>query len=124
MIVEKILLLLFATTIVAVQSADHRDFGIIIDAGSSGSRVHVYSWEEGSWNVGQEGNLPEITEDYNKKIKPGISSFGSDLAGIDTYIISLIDEAKAVVPAYKHRETRIYLFATAGKIIFFSNFMF
>lgn len=46
-------------------------YKIIVDAGSSGSRIHVFKYHSTS------GGIPEITEDGEKAISPGISSFAS-----------------------------------------------
>ena len=114
-----ILLLLLLSFHYVIDAATNRtklqDYGIIIDAGSSGSRVRVYSWEEDTWYPGQPGNLPDIMEVYNKKVEPGISNYARNITGLDTYLAPLINEAKNEIPEAKHRETHIYLLATAGK---------
>ena len=92
-------------------SSNPRDFGIVIDAGSSGSRIYVYAWAAGF----QHGSLPDITEVFQHKIKPGVSSFVGDSAGLQTHITQLIESCEAAVPKYLHAKTPIYLMATGGE---------
>ena len=48
--------------------AERDQFGIIIDAGSSGSRVHIFKWND-------EDILNSISEISRLKITPGISHY-------------------------------------------------
>jgi Golgi nucleoside diphosphatase len=41
-------------------------FGVIIDAGSSGSRIYVYTWEVGSLTIRE---VPPVNEEDKKKAK-------------------------------------------------------
>ncbi|KAJ3069155.1 Golgi apyrase [Podochytrium sp. JEL0797] len=104
----------------------HRDrhFGIVVDAGSSGSRLLVYSWR---LNNATKDTLPTINKafpDISKKdsflnIAPGLSSLSSpssspSLEATEEYLRPLIDFAKSAIPAHKHVSTPIFLLATAG----------
>lgn len=100
----------------------HR-YGVILDAGSSGTRVHIYSWlksEVARANASPEElhQLPVVTTKNKKwtmKVHPGISSFAdkADLVGQD-HLQDLLEFALDVVPDDEVANTPIFLFATAG----------
>ena len=51
------------------------EYALVIDAGSSGSRIHVYKY---SWNQNDDRSFPTIElPDKKFKITPGLSSFAS-----------------------------------------------
>jgi apyrase len=87
-----------------------KTYGIVIDAGSSGSRLHVFSWIPN--NV-----YATLSEDSVLKINPGVSSYAGSDGGYQKAgesLRGLIEHAKAIVPAHLHSKTSIYLQATAG----------
>ena len=89
----------------------HYRHGIVFDAGSSGSRIHVYTYKEG-------GRPPrtqfDLVKDDLVKISPGLSSFKDDPAAAGASLQPLIDHAKKVVPASRHYRVPVFLMATAG----------
>ncbi|EPY51301.1 nucleoside diphosphatase Ynd1 [Schizosaccharomyces cryophilus OY26] len=100
-----------------------RSYGIFIDAGSSGSRLQIYSWAfPGDRNgVKREANLPLIEPgngdegDWSIKVHPGISSFAEQPKHVGKkHLKKLLDYAEKVVPDDKHEETPVFLSATAG----------
>ncbi|CAG7849236.1 Golgi apyrase; AltName: Full=ATP-diphosphatase; AltName: Full=ATP-diphosphohydrolase; AltName: Full=Adenosine diphosphatase; Short=ADPase; AltName: Full=Golgi nucleoside diphosphatase; AltName: Full=Yeast nucleoside diphosphatase 1 [Serendipita indica DSM 11827] len=102
-----------------------RRFGIVIDAGSSGSRIQLYSWRDArivQTELSPAGlaTLPIVEtatkdpEDSIRKIEPGLSTFGTDPEGIFEYLKPLIQHAKAEIPPHLHAETPLFLLATAG----------
>ncbi|KAF8643774.1 hypothetical protein AX16_008793 [Volvariella volvacea WC 439] len=102
-----------------------RHFGIVIDAGSSGSRLQIYSWRDPRTIQVERGSplsytLPKVekgtqtSEDWVYKVEPGISSFAENPAGVANYLHPLIDHARNHVPPSLQHETPIFLLATAG----------
>lgn len=99
----------------------------MIDAGSSGSRIQIYSWlhhqlakslrqadgESLSVLPRVEPGVPEGDE-WQLKVTPGISTFGSSPEGIADYLAPLMDRALEVIPPDQVPHTPIFLLATAG----------
>ncbi|THH20879.1 hypothetical protein EW146_g558 [Bondarzewia mesenterica] len=102
-----------------------RRFGLVIDAGSSGSRLQIYSWRDARAvrdELGREVfySLPKVekgtqdAEDWVSKVEPGISSFASHPEGVASYLAPLLDHAQKNIPPSLHSETPLFLLATAG----------
>ncbi|KAF8517556.1 nucleoside phosphatase family-domain-containing protein [Hysterangium stoloniferum] len=102
-----------------------RRFGIVIDAGSSGSRLQIYSWRDARAVRYEEGQsvldrLPKIekgaqkSDDWISKVEPGISSFGENPEGIVSYLVPLLEHAQSIIPPSRQSETPLFLMATAG----------
>ncbi|XP_066918100.1 ectonucleoside triphosphate diphosphohydrolase 4-like [Clytia hemisphaerica] len=94
------------------------NYGVVIDCGSSGSRVFIYYWPP---HTGKKNELLKIKQmidlDGNPvrlKIKPGISSFGDKPQNASNYLLPLLRFAAHHIPRNKHRETPLYILATAG----------
>ena len=79
----------------------------MIDAGSTGSRIHAFKFEV-------EGEELTLLDSTFKAIEPGLSSFNEDPAQAGLSLVPLLDEAKAFVPAEIAGETTVELRATAG----------
>eukprot|EP00928_Gymnodinium_smaydae_P046149 TRINITY_DN30747_c0_g1_i1.p1 TRINITY_DN30747_c0_g1~~TRINITY_DN30747_c0_g1_i1.p1 ORF type:complete len:442 (-),score=118.50 TRINITY_DN30747_c0_g1_i1:98-1423(-) len=111
---QKLLPLLLLSLSVAVlvggeadETATHH--GIIFDAGSSGSRIHVYTWRTG----GSVGDF-ELVEDDLRKQKPGLSSFAAEPSKAGGSLAELLRHAERKVPKEKQASTPVFLMATAG----------
>jgi hypothetical protein len=91
----------------ATETAD----GIVFDAGSSGSRIHVYSWHIGG---GGPKDQFDLIKDDLVKIKPGLSAYKMEPSKAGASLRPLIDHAKEHVPAELFSKTPIFLMATAG----------
>ncbi|KAJ9654357.1 Golgi apyrase [Neophaeococcomyces mojaviensis] len=100
--------------------ANNYNYGVVLDAGSSGTRVYVYRWLKNALARAQiEGTsrLPELeTKDkWTKKVHPGVSTFGEtpELVGND-HLKGLVDHALRFIPKDSVLNTPIFLLATAG----------
>jgi Golgi nucleoside diphosphatase len=106
--------------------------GLMIDAGSTGSRLHIYEWAprilrtEDDINDAVTGNklsFPGTESRWTDRLRPGIASFGSqDLsdeqleAAIADYLQPLLDFAKTILheKQVEFGTYPIFLRATAG----------
>lgn len=91
-------------------------YAVIFDCGSTGTRVHVFSWTDTSHDSRLVGGLPDIlaVPGGNMKVKPGISSFEAHPEKAGTSIVPLLEMAEKVVPAPEHSRALVLLRATAG----------
>jgi Icc-related predicted phosphoesterase len=106
-------LILFYTT----QSSAKSDLVIVVNAGSSGSRGHVYAVDKQNKTIDEIGT-PVI-------VQPGISSFANDHKKLIDYIDSLITSIdKDILQANNITDTQeipLYFMATAGMRLLESN---
>lgn len=87
-------------------------WGIVVDCGSTGTRVHIYSWSATS---PIEEFTPPTDEDEDRlEVTPGISSFETDPRGVISYFTPLLAQAARWVPAAAQSSTRVHALATAG----------
>jgi len=100
----------------ATSRAQDSGYGVMIDAGSSGTRIYVYSWpRRNSTEVPLvESVWDKTTQKSSDKTTPGISSFSKDLSGLQQSLDPLIAFAERNVPTELHKATQIYMYATAG----------
>lgn len=95
-------------------------YGVILDAGSSGTRVYVYKWKNparASKKASPEKlqRLPKLKLKEQKKIHPGVSTFAENVASVGPdHLQELVQVALDEVPDDKISETPIFLMATAG----------
>eukprot|EP00931_Biecheleriopsis_adriatica_P106073 TRINITY_DN8058_c0_g1_i2.p1 TRINITY_DN8058_c0_g1~~TRINITY_DN8058_c0_g1_i2.p1 ORF type:complete len:535 (+),score=105.39 TRINITY_DN8058_c0_g1_i2:59-1606(+) len=100
------------------------NFIVILDAGSTGTRAHAYSYtprvqyeKHFPVKVHAELSLPEALGDF--KVTPGISSFSTHPQDLEAYLAPLMDKVKALLLRHDplvdfHEHVPIYLGATAG----------
>ncbi|XP_044956992.1 probable apyrase 6 isoform X2 [Hordeum vulgare subsp. vulgare] len=83
-------------------------YGIVIDAGSTGSRVHVIAYHAGA--------LTQLdwSRTYSLKATPGLSSFAADPGSGGLSIAPLLEFARRHVPRDSWVHTEVRLMATAG----------
>ena len=86
-------------------------YGIIIDAGSTSSKVHVYRWIPKK----SIDDIPNFEEILYKKFRPGVASFFSELDKLEEYFEDILAVlGNDVMPTQEVNRTRISVLATAG----------
>ncbi|KAG7661827.1 GDA1 [[Candida] subhashii] len=83
------------------------EYVVMIDAGSTGSRVHVYEFDTCV-------QPPQLISELFEAIKPGLSSFDTDTVGAAKSLDPLLKKAMAKVPTAKQKCTPVAVKATAG----------
>ncbi|KAI3971234.1 hypothetical protein MKW92_045876 [Papaver armeniacum] len=88
-----------------------KGFGIIIDAGNTGSRIHVFEFLN-------EGRIPFIGFDgkgsKSLKVRPALVEFADDPDNAGSSILRLLKFAKKRVPKTQWKNTRVWLMASEG----------
>uniref|UniRef100_A0A8D0UVM1 nucleoside diphosphate phosphatase n=5 Tax=Sus scrofa TaxID=9823 RepID=A0A8D0UVM1_PIG len=83
-------------------------YGIMFDAGSTGTRVHIFQFSQ------QPGEVPTLTHETFKARKPGLSAYADDVEKSTPGIQELLNVAKRDVPYELWKVTPLVLKATAG----------
>lgn len=105
-----------------LEATDTKDanlnYGIVMDCGSSGSRVFVYFWPPHNGNPHDLLDIKQMRDRSSKpvvkKIKPGISTMAATPEKASDYINPLLTYAASYIPKTKHKETPLYVLCTAG----------
>ncbi|XP_057688143.1 ectonucleoside triphosphate diphosphohydrolase 4 isoform X2 [Corythoichthys intestinalis] len=94
------------------------NYGLVVDCGSSGSRVYVYCWPRHNGDPHELLNIRQMRDQNRKsvvmKIKPGISKLAQTPEKASDYIYPLLSFAAEHIPKNKHIETPLYILCTAG----------
>lgn len=96
-----------AAKLAAASGEDCTKYVVMVDAGSTGSRVHVYSFNTCVLP-------PKLLDEVFEMKKPGLSSFDTDTKGAAASLDSLLDTAVKSVPKDKQGCTPVAVKATAG----------
>ena len=100
------------------QSNSNLRYGVIIDCGSSGSRVFICYWPPHTGSKSELLNIKQMLDaDGNPvrmKIKPGISSYADNVTSASESLRPLLNFASRHIPQEKQQETPLYILATAG----------
>lgn len=101
-------------------------YGVVVDAGSSGSRIFIYSWEDaliqqknlGSLSLLEQNSVAKLhsEKEWKKKIFPGVSSFAGRSRDElwSEHVKPLVDHVMEHVPKSAIPSTPIFFLATAG----------
>ncbi|CAH3119335.1 unnamed protein product [Porites lobata] len=90
-------------------------YGIMFDAGSTGSRIHVFTF------VRTGGRQLKLTKEYFYQVKPGLSAYASDPKQGAHSIEKLLQKSKEIIPKERWESTPVSLKATAGLRMLPSN---
>ncbi len=112
-----VLVLLTAALVAGAAAAvepcsDDQRWGLVIDAGSSGSRLHFYCWRPGAGDA-----LPAVEGRGSKKEEPGIADADCTRSPEQAVALirSLVDHAReSIGDQARMKETPLALLATAG----------
>lgn len=102
-----LLLLLLSLLLLFCVQCKNYTYKVLLDAGSTGTRVYIYSYDE-------DHPYQTIDEIAREKSTQPLSSFISNKVGLNEQISSLVDFAKISVPQQEWSRTNISLKATAG----------
>ncbi|NWW95801.1 ENTP6 diphosphohydrolase, partial [Rhynochetos jubatus] len=83
-------------------------YGIMFDAGSTGTRIHIFKFTQ------QPKETPKLTRETFKALKPGLSAYADDVEKSGQGIKELLEVAKKEVPMELWKFTPLVLKATAG----------
>ncbi|XP_066172821.1 ectonucleoside triphosphate diphosphohydrolase 6 isoform X2 [Sylvia atricapilla] len=83
-------------------------YGIMFDAGSTGTRIHIFKFAQ------QPRETPRLTHETFKALKPGLSAYADDVEKSGQGIKELLEVAKKEVPMELWKFTPLVLKATAG----------
>ncbi|KAM3164260.1 Guanosine-diphosphatase [Lachancea thermotolerans] len=86
---------------------EEHQYVVMIDAGSTGSRVHIYEFDMCT-------KPPTLLHETFEMLKPGLSSYGSDPAGAAQSLDKLLDLAVEVIPEKRRKCSPVAVKATAG----------
>ncbi|KAH3836390.1 ectonucleoside triphosphate diphosphohydrolase 3-like [Dreissena polymorpha] len=88
----------------------NREYGILLDAGSSSTKVRVYGWHYAPMQM----QVPVFVEVYSATISPGIDALMTVRSGMFDDFVKILEGLKGHIPSDRWSETSIYLMATAG----------
>lgn len=103
-------IILFLSPILADTFRIQHQYGAILDAGSTSTKLHLYRWISKT----VETDLPKFEEVVYKKFKPALGDFVKDVKLIKPYLVEILNVIKELVPENLHDSTPVYLMATAG----------
>ncbi|KAJ3366597.1 Golgi apyrase [Allomyces arbusculus] len=95
--------------------SEETQYAIVIDAGSSGSRVQVFSLQPSKHGLPEFGRAMHPSfHDWQLKTEPGVSSFADHPHDVGSSLAPLLKFAMGIVPAHLHASTPLRVLATAG----------
>ncbi|XP_074572010.1 putative apyrase 7 [Curcuma longa] len=108
-------------------SHESSDYYVILDCGSTGTRVYVYKW----YFDQKKGNLPialrslpegpqrntrtQSGRAYQRmETEPGFDKLVHNESGLRAALLPLLQWAEKQIPKHAHKDTSLFLYATAG----------
>lgn len=93
------------------------NYGVIVDCGSSGSRAHIFRWNNVQNSISSQIEL--VRDETNgqpltKHIEPGVSAYKDNPDKASDYMEPIMEFISKSVPEDRHIDTPIYFMATAG----------
>ncbi|KAK0058434.1 nucleoside-diphosphatase mig-23 [Biomphalaria pfeifferi] len=89
---------------------DYVGFGVLLDGGSSGTKMKVYGWKPPTATK----RVPTVELLRTRRFSPGVHTLYSHWVNMTRYIGNIVEAARLAVPREKHTDTPIYMMATAG----------
>ncbi|NXP88934.1 ENTP5 diphosphohydrolase, partial [Passerina amoena] len=99
----------FPPNVCPINAKANTFYGIMFDAGSTGTRIHIYTFVQKS-----PENLPEVEGEIFESVKPGLSAYADQPEKGAETVKSLLDMAVDAVPPHLWKKTPVVLKATAG----------
>jgi hypothetical protein len=97
--------------LIVEEAHEPRFFAAVIDAGSTGTRLHLFEFRH---SLATDSAPFELVREVFKEVKPGLSSFASEPKEAANSVKSLLSHAKTVIPSRLLSHTPIVVQATAG----------
>jgi len=107
MFIKGAIALLVVGLIFFMWSKPIQSFAVVIDAGSTGSRIHVYEFHT-------IGGVPKLKDELFVQLKPGLSSYATDPTEGANSLRPLLAHALEKIPAAHLPHTPVMIGATAG----------
>ncbi|KAJ0679644.1 putative apyrase [Helianthus annuus] len=84
-------------------------YRIVIDGGSTGSRIHVFEY-----SVSDRGPVFDFSGENSMRVSPGLSAFAEDPVRAGGSVVELLEFARKRIPRESWGETEVRLMATGG----------
>lgn len=106
-----VLCILFCNIQTFAQSDVSKQYVIVVDSGSTGSRLHIFRYQNN-----QTSGLPSIDDIFSEKTKPGIAKFANNLDGLENNLKPIFDKAieKLNAEGVNPHTVPFFFYATAG----------
>lgn len=88
-------------------------YGIMCDAGSSGTRAYIYMWESDR-DIPNVRPAPDVEHAYEIKLHIPLASAAKDDTAIETIFSKILEYCNDKIPKEYIPTTRFFVFATAG----------
>ncbi|XP_074005680.1 nucleoside diphosphate phosphatase ENTPD5 [Numenius arquata] len=99
----------FPPNVCPINAKANTFYGIMFDAGSTGTRIHIYTFVQKS-----PEDLPELEGEIFESVKPGLSAYADQPEKGAESVKRLLDVAIDAVPPHLWKKTPVVLKATAG----------